>query len=105
MEELYEQYKKDKNLVDSSWWEFFENYQPGSNGDQRNGSEARPSTAKAAKPAKTEKTAEPAKAKEPAKPRTAGSEAKKDAQQGEHSGETAKAESKATQPTPAENNP
>ncbi|WP_373283541.1 multifunctional oxoglutarate decarboxylase/oxoglutarate dehydrogenase thiamine pyrophosphate-binding subunit/dihydrolipoyllysine-residue succinyltransferase subunit [Sediminivirga luteola] len=105
VEELYEQYKKDKNLVDSSWWEFFENYQPGSNGDQRNGSEARPSTAKPAKPAKTEKTEEPAKAKEPAKPRTAGSEAKKDAQQGEHSGETAKAESKATQPTPAENNP
>src|SRR5699024_8202855 len=28
IEELYSQYKKDKNLVDESWWEFFETYSP-----------------------------------------------------------------------------
>src|SRR5699024_9991901 len=28
IEELYSQYKKDKSLVDPSWWEFFENYRP-----------------------------------------------------------------------------
>lgn len=30
VDELYEQYKQDKNSVDKAWWEFFETYEPGS---------------------------------------------------------------------------
>ena len=28
VDEIYEQFKKDKNLVDPAWWEFFNDYQP-----------------------------------------------------------------------------
>ncbi|MCA5893852.1 multifunctional oxoglutarate decarboxylase/oxoglutarate dehydrogenase thiamine pyrophosphate-binding subunit/dihydrolipoyllysine-residue succinyltransferase subunit [Isoptericola sp. NEAU-Y5] len=34
VDELYEQYLKDKNAVDPAWWEFFADYQPG---ESRNG--------------------------------------------------------------------
>ncbi len=41
VEELYEQYKKDKNSVDRAWWDFFKDYQPGEaalgSGASRNG--------------------------------------------------------------------
>ncbi|MBB2922956.1 multifunctional oxoglutarate decarboxylase/oxoglutarate dehydrogenase thiamine pyrophosphate-binding subunit/dihydrolipoyllysine-residue succinyltransferase subunit [Cellulomonas cellasea] len=33
VDELYEQYLKDKNAVDPAWWEFFEGYKPGEGGD------------------------------------------------------------------------
>ncbi|TFH72886.1 MULTISPECIES: multifunctional oxoglutarate decarboxylase/oxoglutarate dehydrogenase thiamine pyrophosphate-binding subunit/dihydrolipoyllysine-residue succinyltransferase subunit [Cellulomonas] len=38
VDELYEQYRKDRNAVDPAWWDFFEGYKPetsstGSNGD------------------------------------------------------------------------
>ena len=29
VDELYEQYLKDKNAVDPAWWDFFEGYKPG----------------------------------------------------------------------------
>ena len=29
VDELYQQYLKDKNSVDPAWWDFFEDYQPG----------------------------------------------------------------------------
>ncbi|MGL5815932.1 MAG: multifunctional oxoglutarate decarboxylase/oxoglutarate dehydrogenase thiamine pyrophosphate-binding subunit/dihydrolipoyllysine-residue succinyltransferase subunit [Phycicoccus sp.] len=29
VEELYEQYRKDRNAVDRAWWDFFEHYTPG----------------------------------------------------------------------------
>ncbi|WP_240644116.1 multifunctional oxoglutarate decarboxylase/oxoglutarate dehydrogenase thiamine pyrophosphate-binding subunit/dihydrolipoyllysine-residue succinyltransferase subunit [Antribacter gilvus] len=35
VDELYEQYLKDKNAVDPAWWEFFENYTPGGDGSAR----------------------------------------------------------------------
>ena len=28
VDELYEQYLKDKNAVDPAWWDFFEGYKP-----------------------------------------------------------------------------
>ncbi len=39
VDELYEQYKKDRNLVDRAWWDFFEDYSPGESGGNggRNG--------------------------------------------------------------------
>lgn len=46
VDELYEQYKTDKNSVDKAWWSFFEDYQPagggGSNGAAPNGATAPP---------------------------------------------------------------
>ena len=29
VDELYEQYQKDKNSVDRAWWDFFKDYEPG----------------------------------------------------------------------------
>ena len=29
VDELYEQYKRDKTLVDKAWWSYFEDYRPG----------------------------------------------------------------------------
>src|SRR5690606_13687881 len=29
VDELYEQYQKDRNAVDPAWWDFFEGYKPG----------------------------------------------------------------------------
>ena len=37
VDELYEQYLKDKNAVDPAWWEFFADYEPG---ESRNGTAA-----------------------------------------------------------------
>ena len=33
VDELYEQYLKDKNAVDPAWWEFFEDYTPRDTGN------------------------------------------------------------------------
>ena len=35
VDELYEQYQKDKNSVDPAWWDFFEGYKPEEASDQR----------------------------------------------------------------------
>ena len=32
VDELYEQYKNDRNSVDKAWWSFFEDYRPGERG-------------------------------------------------------------------------
>ncbi|MCB0915960.1 MAG: multifunctional oxoglutarate decarboxylase/oxoglutarate dehydrogenase thiamine pyrophosphate-binding subunit/dihydrolipoyllysine-residue succinyltransferase subunit [Actinobacteria bacterium] len=32
VDEIYEQYKADRNSVDPAWWDFFADYQPGENG-------------------------------------------------------------------------
>src|SRR6476620_1710819 len=60
VDELYEQYKNDKNSVDKVWWSLFEDYQPsvgnqpagdsGANGSGANGSPAQ-AAPKAAPPA------------------------------------------------------
>ena len=68
VDELYEQYTKDRNSVDKAWWEFFENYTPGQGGGD-NGTSAKgaaPAPQQAAPEAKAEPKAaakaEPAKA-------------------------------------------
>ena len=48
VEELYEQYKSDKNSVDQSWWPFFDKYEKNGGGAQ---SAAEPATKQEAKPA------------------------------------------------------
>jgi len=35
VDELYEQYLKDKNAVDPAWWDFFEGYKPAEKADER----------------------------------------------------------------------
>jgi multifunctional 2-oxoglutarate metabolism enzyme len=67
VDELYEQYLKDKNAVDPAWWDFFEGYRPtppGSNGSP-NGHAAATTTsqpAAAAPPAPAARPAEPSAA-------------------------------------------
>jgi 2-oxoglutarate decarboxylase len=60
VDDLYEQYKKDKNSVDRAWWEFFKDYKPGEpqhgrpvthagNGAKAPAAEAKPAAASTAK--------------------------------------------------------
>ncbi|MCT1620185.1 multifunctional oxoglutarate decarboxylase/oxoglutarate dehydrogenase thiamine pyrophosphate-binding subunit/dihydrolipoyllysine-residue succinyltransferase subunit [Janibacter hoylei] len=82
VDELYEQYTKDRNSVDKAWWEFFENYTPGQGGGDNGTSakgaapapqqtapeaKAEPKAAAKAEPAK----AEPKKAEAKAEPKKA----------------------------------
>lgn len=48
VDELYEQYLKDKNAVDPAWWEFFADYRPGDKASEVNGSSATAAAAPAA---------------------------------------------------------
>ncbi|MBF0687816.1 MAG: multifunctional oxoglutarate decarboxylase/oxoglutarate dehydrogenase thiamine pyrophosphate-binding subunit/dihydrolipoyllysine-residue succinyltransferase subunit [Cellulomonas sp.] len=41
VDELYEQYQKDRNAVDPAWWDFFEGYKPETTGAATNGDVAR----------------------------------------------------------------
>ena len=72
VDELYERYQQDKNLVDKAWWTFFEGYAPG--GEARaNGANAPTSTSEAAMaPAARTSSAKTASAKTaPAAPASA----------------------------------
>ena len=82
VDELYEQFKQDRNSVDKAWWEFFENYEPGkgssSNGTAGKGDASAPAKAEPAKdeqPKKAESKApaqaEPAKAEPKSEPKKA----------------------------------
>ena len=65
VEELYEQYKSDKNSVDQSWWPFFDKYEKNGGGAQ---SAAEPAAKPEAKPAaKKSDTKAPAPAAAPAR--------------------------------------
>lgn len=64
VDELYEQFKNDRNSVDKAWWEFFENYTPGQSGGGNGTSAKGDSPASPQAPAETK--AAPAKS-EPAK--------------------------------------
>ena len=60
VDELYEQYKNDKNSVDKAWWSFFEDYQPeggGGNGSGANGGAPAAAAPAEAKPAPTQQAA------------------------------------------------
>ncbi|MCM0638536.1 multifunctional oxoglutarate decarboxylase/oxoglutarate dehydrogenase thiamine pyrophosphate-binding subunit/dihydrolipoyllysine-residue succinyltransferase subunit [Cellulomonas wangsupingiae] len=41
VDELYEQYQKDRNAVDPAWWDFFEGYRPETTGAAANGDAGR----------------------------------------------------------------
>ncbi|WP_179423413.1 multifunctional oxoglutarate decarboxylase/oxoglutarate dehydrogenase thiamine pyrophosphate-binding subunit/dihydrolipoyllysine-residue succinyltransferase subunit [Pedococcus badiiscoriae] len=86
VDELYEQYKNDKNSVDKAWWSLFEDYQPGTdrpagdaravNGSGSNGTAAPAQSAPAAPaaptaPAASAPAAQPATAAQPAATPTA----------------------------------
>ncbi|WP_245643569.1 multifunctional oxoglutarate decarboxylase/oxoglutarate dehydrogenase thiamine pyrophosphate-binding subunit/dihydrolipoyllysine-residue succinyltransferase subunit [Sanguibacter suarezii] len=97
VDELYEQYLKDKNEVDPAWWDFFESYQPGgASTTPESGAQApaaAPTTAsapaaasdvpQAAAPAKAapQGSAASAPAAEPAAPAAAGSHGEQAARQ------------------------
>ena len=48
VDELYEQYREDKNSVDRSWWAVFENYTPGQGSEESSGSSASSSVSSSA---------------------------------------------------------
>src|SRR6476661_4463255 len=80
VDELYEQYKNDKNSVDKVWWSLFEDYQPGgdngANGAAANGATtsaqapAAPAPAPAAQAPAAQAPAAPAAAPAPPAPPT-----------------------------------
>ncbi|MEN5075313.1 hypothetical protein ABE437_15965, partial [Isoptericola cucumis] len=51
VDELYEQYLKDKNAVDPAWWDFFADYTPGESNGATDQASAAPAPAPAAQPA------------------------------------------------------
>ena len=66
VEELYEQYKSDKNSVDQSWWPFFDKYEKNGDGAAAKTADAKPTGESGAKPAA--KSGATSAAKAPAKP-------------------------------------
>ncbi len=99
VDELYEQYKKDRNSVDKAWWEFFENYTPGQGGGD-NGTSAKgaaPAPQQAAPEAKAEPKA--AAMAEPAKAEPKKAEAKAEPKKAEPKKDEA---AKQAEPTPRE---
>lgn len=102
VDELYQQYKKDRNLVDKAWWDFFEDYTPGQGGDSNGVSAKGDAPAAKSEPAQAEpKKAEPKKAEPKAQ---AEPEAKKSepAKAEPKKAEQAKAEPKKAEPAKAE---
>ncbi|MGO4132891.1 multifunctional oxoglutarate decarboxylase/oxoglutarate dehydrogenase thiamine pyrophosphate-binding subunit/dihydrolipoyllysine-residue succinyltransferase subunit [Janibacter sp. RAF20_2_2] len=104
VDELYEQYTKDRNSVDKAWWEFFENYTPGQGGGD-NGTSAKgaaPAPQQTAPEAKAEPKAaakaEPAKA-EPKKAEAKAEPKKAEPKQAEPKKDEA---AKRAEPTPRE---
>jgi 2-oxoglutarate dehydrogenase E1 component len=71
VDELFEQYKNDRNSVDKAWWPFFEDYQP-DEGGAANGASAK--SAPAASPAAAAPAATESAPLRPAAPRRAASE-------------------------------
>ena len=85
VDELYEQFKQDRNNVDKAWWEFFENYEPGK-GESDNGASAKGATSSPS--ASTSSKAEPKKDEAKAEPK------KDEAKAEQKAGESKKAEPK-----------
>ncbi|PRY62933.1 2-oxoglutarate dehydrogenase E1 component [Knoellia remsis] len=119
VDELYEQYKVDKNSVDKAWWSFFEDYDPttghagSGNGVTQDGSDRAPAPQqKAAQQAqsakqqdaspKTEASTQATSAQQPAKTEAPKTEASTQQAQPAQQSETTKAESKKAEPKKAE---
>ena len=51
VDELYEQYLKDRNAVDPAWWDFFEGYTPAKNGGDGAATPSASATSETAAPA------------------------------------------------------
>ena len=72
VDELYEKYQQDKNLVDKAWWSFFESYTPGAESASANGASAPaatpPPTPAAPAPAPAAQAPAPAAPPAPATP-------------------------------------
>ncbi|MCF2574531.1 multifunctional oxoglutarate decarboxylase/oxoglutarate dehydrogenase thiamine pyrophosphate-binding subunit/dihydrolipoyllysine-residue succinyltransferase subunit [Brevibacterium sp. UCMA 11754] len=66
VEELYEQYKSDKNSVDQSWWPFFDKYEKNGDGAAAKTADAKPAAKTGTKPAAKSNAKSTSKA--PAKP-------------------------------------
>ncbi|GAA0034916.1 multifunctional oxoglutarate decarboxylase/oxoglutarate dehydrogenase thiamine pyrophosphate-binding subunit/dihydrolipoyllysine-residue succinyltransferase subunit [Brevibacterium metallidurans] len=59
VEELYEQYKSDKNSVDKSWWPFFDQYEKTDGAQTTSAADSAPAGQSTKPAAKSEKAAEP----------------------------------------------
>src|SRR5689334_24004131 len=68
VDELYEQYKKDRNSVDKAWWSFFEDYTPGEGGSDANGASTPPRNGTAPAPAPAPAQSPSPAPAQPAKP-------------------------------------
>ena len=68
VDELYEQYQKDKNSVDRAWWDFFKDYAPGEAALGRGAAAAATRAAPAAAAPAAPAAAAPAPAAPPAAP-------------------------------------
>ena len=101
VDELYEQYLKDKNAVDPAWWDFFADYEPG---DSRNGAASDAAPAQAAAESAPQAPAEPV-AKAPAQPEAPAKPQAPASGPGTAAAETAKAERKAAKPAPVPADP
>ncbi|GAA1939245.1 multifunctional oxoglutarate decarboxylase/oxoglutarate dehydrogenase thiamine pyrophosphate-binding subunit/dihydrolipoyllysine-residue succinyltransferase subunit [Brevibacterium antiquum] len=66
VEELYEQYKSDKNSVDQSWWPFFDKYEKNGDGAAAKTADSKPAAKTGTKPAAKSNVKSASKA--PAKP-------------------------------------
>ncbi|WP_427384994.1 multifunctional oxoglutarate decarboxylase/oxoglutarate dehydrogenase thiamine pyrophosphate-binding subunit/dihydrolipoyllysine-residue succinyltransferase subunit [Janibacter sp. G56] len=60
VDELFEQYKQDKNSVDRAWWDFFEGYQPGGSASSNGSTPAAPVAEAKAPEAAAQASAQPA---------------------------------------------
>ncbi|WP_181275338.1 multifunctional oxoglutarate decarboxylase/oxoglutarate dehydrogenase thiamine pyrophosphate-binding subunit/dihydrolipoyllysine-residue succinyltransferase subunit [Brevibacterium oceani] len=107
VEELYEQYKSDKNSVDKSWWPFFDKYEKNSGGQ---GAAAQPAAKAAeksgAKPAEKSAPKSEPKASAPAQAPAAARETSRGVSPSSAESETLKAETKSVpQVTPKDTAP
>ncbi|MFC7879427.1 multifunctional oxoglutarate decarboxylase/oxoglutarate dehydrogenase thiamine pyrophosphate-binding subunit/dihydrolipoyllysine-residue succinyltransferase subunit [Isoptericola sp. NPDC057391] len=104
VDELYEQYLKDKNAVDPAWWDFFADYEPG----ETNGAAAETAPARPAAPAQ-QAPAQPASAPQAPSQQAPSQQAPAPAAPAGRSGtaaaEAAKSERKAAKPAPVPADP
>jgi len=74
VDELYEQYQKDRNAVDPAWWDFFEGYKPETTGAATNGDVARSAPPGPAAPPAAPTAPAPSGSAAPAAPATDGAD-------------------------------
>ena len=81
VEELYEQYKSDKNSVDKSWWPFFDQYEKTDGAQTTSAADSAPAGQSTKPAAKSEQAAEPTSSSAKTAPQSKDAGSSKDAAQ------------------------